>query len=238
MILAIDTNIEVHEQQTAEWIKYQIATERVDSVHEAIKRLFASDKYIFVAVNEDTAPQMWDMLSTLCDSTDLPVCVITNTYTGAKKAKALSMGARSYDPFNKYDKDNVLAALEILNEKRKPVKRVNKEPPVMISGDIVLSAKRRKVFINGVQIALSKKDFDILHYFMRNIDVALSYKQIYRKIWGQWYDASGHNLVWNHVHAVRSKIEAVVGKEEYIRTEKDYGYRFLPPSDTTPNNMI
>ena len=235
MILAVDANIQVHDQQTTEWEKYGISTKRVDTVHDAIVKLSAGEKYIFIAINEDTVSNMWDMLSILCDSTTIPVCIITSTYTGAKKAKALSLGARSYDPFNEYDKDNVLAALEIIKNHNKLPKRSGKGAPVLVSGDIILSPPRRKVFIKGAPVPLRKKEFDILYYFILNVDFALSYQQISRRIWGRAYEEVGHHTVWNHVYALRQKIEKALQSEEYIRTVIDYGYRFLPPSNSTPD---
>jgi len=55
-ILAVDTDLTVHEQQTEAWGKIGIGTLHVETMNEAISRLSRGETFLFVAINEDSIP--------------------------------------------------------------------------------------------------------------------------------------------------------------------------------------
>ena len=52
-------------------------------------------------------------------------------------------------------------------------------------GDYTISFSRRKVFYGDREISLTKKEFEILAYFMHNPNRVLTYDQIYERVWGK-----------------------------------------------------
>ena len=93
----------------------------------------------------------------------------------------------------------------------------------MISvGGIVLDKSARLVTIDGKNIDLSYKEFELLAYFMENQGIALSREKILNHVWN--YDYFGDaRTIDTHVKKLRSKLGA---KGEYIKTIWGMGYKF------------
>lgn len=229
-ILAVDPDVRIHKQQTAEWAKYGVGTRRAHTVHDAIVLLTGSESYLFIAINEDTMPDFVSRLPLMRDATDFPIFVFTSDYAIDKKLTAMSLGADVYDHFSYYAKDNVLSSLAILQAQRRWAQRPARKLPLIVCGDIILSPSRRKVLVRDTEVTLTTKEFDILRYFMANPDIVLTYRQIYRRIWGCGYDEEEHHLVWYHISLLRQSLEKALGENDYITTVRDIGYRFKAPS--------
>jgi DNA-binding response OmpR family regulator len=227
-ILTVDINVVVHEQQSAEWAKYGIYTLRVDSMHNAITLLIRNDEYLFIVINEDSIPDFMSQLRVMRDVTDIPIFVITSSYTIEKKIKAINYGADVYDPFNTYAKDNVLAALELLNAQNRWSKRKHKPMPVLAGGGIILSQSRRKVFIDSIEVPLTKKEFDILRYLMTNSGHVVTHIRLLQNVWGEEYSEADTEVLWRTMNRLRAKLAKSSSKFEYIKVERGVGYQFLP----------
>jgi DNA-binding response OmpR family regulator len=226
IILAIDKDLNVYEQQTAEWAKVGISIIRADTMHDAIIRLINGDEFLFVAINEDTIPDYTVQIPIMRDVTNLPIFVITNSYTNQKKINAISLGVDVYDLFNKLAKDNVLGALESLKLQNKWPKRTSTTLPLLVGGDVILSPSRQCVFVKGVEISLTKKEFNVLEYLMTNKNQYLTHTQILRKVWGYENEDASHDLIWNTIKRLRKKMKVSKGSLDYIESKREIGYRF------------
>ena len=90
------------------------------------------------------------------------------------------------------------------------------------AGGIVLDKTAHTVTIDGKEIELSFKEFELLNYFMENQSVALSREKILNNVWN--YDYFGDaRTIDTHVKKLRSKIG---DKGEYIKTIWGMGYKF------------
>ena len=90
------------------------------------------------------------------------------------------------------------------------------------AGGIVLDKTAHTVTIDGNEIELSFKEFELLTYFMENQSVALSREKILNNVWN--YDYFGDaRTIDTHVKKLRSKIG---DKGEYIKTIWGMGYKF------------
>lgn len=227
IILAVDKDITVHEQQTAEWSKFGIETLRVDTMHEAITKLAHGDEFLFVAINEDTIPDYTMQIPVMRDVTNIPIFVITSSYSNQKKTYAISLGVDVYDPFNDYAKDNVLGALELLRLQSKWSNRSSASLPLLVIGDILLSLSRQCVFVKDVEISLTKKEFDILEYLMINRGQFLTHAQILRKVWGDEYEDASHDIIWNSIKRLREKLNVSQDSIDYIESRREVGYRII-----------
>ncbi|MDR1912944.1 MAG: helix-turn-helix domain-containing protein [Clostridiales bacterium] len=61
--------------------------------------------------------------------------------------------------------------------------------------------------------------------------MALSYKKIYRRVWGDEYDEVSSNAIWDYILKLRKKIKEVAGDYEYIENVREVGYKFTAPHD-------
>lgn len=89
-------------------------------------------------------------------------------------------------------------------------------------GGIELNKAAHLVTVNGKEIELSFKEFELLTYFMENQGIALSREKILNHVWN--YDYFGDaRTIDTHVKKLRSKLG---DKGEYIKTIWGMGYKF------------
>jgi len=222
IILAVDNDITVHEKQTAEWAKHGIGTLRVGTMAEAINRAKKSEKFLFIAINEDSVPNFWETLRFLRYVTEIPIYIITSSYSVAKNTKALQMEADAYGSFAENTKGDILAGVTLLKQQNK--KRKTKPLTVLAGADIVLSTSCRTVIVNDVSVKLNRKEFDILKLLMTNIGRFVSPAKLLDKVWDK--ETADINALWQAIKRLRTKL-AEVSPNEYIESERDFGYKFL-----------
>jgi Response regulators consisting of a CheY-like receiver domain and a winged-helix DNA-binding domain len=89
-------------------------------------------------------------------------------------------------------------------------------------GGIILDKSAHQVKIDGEEIELSFKEFELLTYFVTNQGVALSREKILNNVWN--YDYFGDaRTIDTHVKKLRSKMGT---KGDYIKTIWGLGYKF------------
>jgi len=92
----------------------------------------------------------------------------------------------------------------------------------MSMGGIVLDKEAHSVTIDGKEIELSYKEFELLAYFMENKGIALSREKILNNVWN--YDYFGDaRTIDTHVKKLRSKMGE---KGDLIKTIWGMGYKF------------
>ena len=85
-----------------------------------------------------------------------------------------------------------------------------------------MDKEAHRVVIDGSEVELSFKEFELLSYFMENAGSALSRERILNSVWN--YDYFGDaRTIDTHVKKLRSKMGV---KGEYIRTIWGMGYKF------------
>ena len=95
---------------------------------------------------------------------------------------------------------------------------------IISAGGIELNKSAHQVKIDGKDIELSFKEFELLAYFMENQGIALSREKILNIVWN--YDYFGDaRTIDTHVKKLRSKLGE---KGELIKTIWGMGYKFEP----------
>lgn len=93
---------------------------------------------------------------------------------------------------------------------------------IISAGGIELNKSAHQVKIDGKDIELSFKEFELLAYFMENQGIALSREKILNNVWN--YDYFGDaRTIDTHVKKLRSKLG---DRGEYIKTIWGMGYKF------------
>ncbi len=82
----------------------------------------------------------------------------------------------------------------------------------------------RRVEVNGVEIALTPTEFDLLALLAKSPDRVFTREILMNKVWGYDYLGDGHTIDV-HMSALRKKIELEPG-QRYIKTVWRVGYRF------------
>ena len=100
--------------------------------------------------------------------------------------------------------------------------KLGKEAVISEAGGIVMDKTAHTVAIDGRNIELSVKEFELLDYFMNNQGIALTRERILDSVWS--YDYFGDaRTIDTHVKKLRSKMGA---KGDYIKTVWGVGYKF------------
>lgn len=108
-----------------------------------------------------------------------------------------------------------------------------KRQTTLAFGDsLVISPRFWQVFANGELLELTKKEFELLHFFARRPRQVFSREQLFDQIWDYNFELGGNDTVKVHVNTLRRKL-MVLGYNA-IENIRGVGYRFIPPSDSIP----
>jgi DNA-binding response OmpR family regulator len=136
------------------------------------------------------------------------------------KVNGLELGADDYltKPFH----------LPELNARLKAIYRRNvlDGDDTIVFNEIVVNTNSLEVRINNRLVELTKKEYDLLVYFLINKNRILTRQSLAEHLWGDYTDSlPNFDFVYQHVKNLRKKISALDGKD-YISTVYGIGYRF------------
>jgi two-component system response regulator RegX3 len=83
------------------------------------------------------------------------------------------------------------------------------------------------VTVNGTEISLALREFQLLELLLRNAGQVLTRAQLIDRIWGPQYVGDTKTLDV-HIARLRSKIEADPSEPHHLHTVRGVGYRFQP----------
>jgi DNA-binding response OmpR family regulator len=90
---------------------------------------------------------------------------------------------------------------------------------------IAIDINKRSVKVDGEQVDLTAREFDLLLFFARHPGRVFSRIQLLDKVWGYNHDGYEHT-VNSHINRLRSKIEKDPSEPEYVLTVWGVGYKF------------
>lgn len=143
------------------------------------------------------------------------IIMLTARDTVMDKVGGLDGGANDYmtKPF---EIEELLARIRV-HLKSTDVKLVNE---VVTFKSIEIHPNVREVYLNGKNIELTQKEYDLLYYFIDNKNQVLDREQIIEHVWG--YDYAGDtNIVDVYVRYIRKKLGT---PHDYIKSVRGIGY--------------
>jgi two-component system KDP operon response regulator KdpE len=163
------------------------------------------------------------------EHSDMGIIMLTVRKTEEEKIEALDAGADDYitKPFSMPE---LLARIRA-NLRRAPL--ATRQGSNLITFDQVqVDLDTHHVSIQGRDVRLTPKQFEVLNYLIANPNVSIPHAKILQAVWGPDY---GGEVEYLHVlvNQLRKRIEPDPSKPRYILTEPWLGYRFhLPPIKT------
>ncbi|MFO3713216.1 response regulator transcription factor [Oribacterium sp. P9] len=184
---------------------------------EAIDVFFA-DKEIALIILDVMMPKMdgWEVLKTVREHSKVPVIMLTARTEETDELKGFEYGADEYisKPFSP---KILVARVEAILRRS----GVNQNEVVRVGG-IEVDKSAHSVKIDGKEIELSFKEYELLLYFIENKGIALSREKILNNVWN--YDYFGDaRTIDTHVKKLRAKMGT---KGDYIKTVWGMGYKF------------
>ncbi len=97
-------------------------------------------------------------------------------------------------------------------------------PRTRVFGDLAIDVDGREVTVDGVPVALTRTEFDVLAALARDPGVVLTRAQLIGAVWGPSWIGDEH-LVDVHIGHLRRKLGDDAGRGRYVRTVRGVGYR-------------
>ena len=181
--------------------------------------IFYEEKDIALVILDVMMPRMdgWQTCREIRQSSQVPIIMLTARAEESDELQGFNLGVDEYisKPFSPkilvarveavLIRSNAIAAGETID-----------------AGGIVIDKAAHQVKIDGGEIDLSFKEFELLTYFVENQGIALSREKILNNVWN--YDYFGDaRTIDTHVKKLRSKLGE---KGNYIKTIWGMGYKF------------
>ena len=165
-----------------------------------------------------------EAMSQIRGFSNVPIILLTAKSEDADKVLGLNVGADDYitKPFS---------PLEVCARVKSQLRRylslgagATKASVVLTIGGLELDYAARTVTLDGENVSLTKKEFDILKRLMENPNRVFSPKEIYREVWHE--DPMGaDNTVAVHIRHLREKTEIDPADPRYIKVVFGQGYK-------------
>ena len=152
------------------------------------------------------------------DGLDIPVVILSSRTDEAGIVAALELGADDYvtKPFGM---NELVARIRVaLRHKFQQ----QGEKPVFQTGDLSVDLVKRIVKVEGKEVKLSPKEYDILRMLVQYAGKVLTHQFLMKQIWN---DSTDVQYLRVYVRQLRQKIEKTPDQPRYIITETGVGYR-------------
>ena len=164
-----------------------------------------------------------DVCKSIRAKSNVPIIMLTAKDAEVDKVVGLEVGADDYvtKPFS---------SPELIARIRAVLRRGSSEPRVVDEdviefGPIKLDVARHSVQVNGQEVTMPLKEFEVLEYLMENTGRVLTRGQLMDRIWGSNYVGDGKTLDV-HIKRIRSKIEQDPANPKLLHTVRGLGYKF------------
>ena len=182
--------------------------------------IFYKIKGIALVILDVMMPKMngWEVCQEIRQTSNVPIIMLTAKATESDELNGFGLGADEYisKPFSP---KILVARVEALLRR---ANKIGEAAAVREMGGIIMDKSAHSVMVDGKNIDLSVKEFELLAYFMENEGIALSRERILNSVWN--YDYFGDaRTIDTHVKKLRNKLGS---KGECIKTVWGMGYKF------------
>ena len=155
---------------------------------------------------------------------DVPIIMLTAKGDDMDKILGLEYGADDYitKPFNILE---VKARIKVILRRSSKQVSEKQQQRVITSAGLKIDCESRRVHIDGKEVNLTAKEFDLVELLITNPEKVYSREKLLNTVWG--YDYPGDvRTVDVHIRRLREKIERNPGDPKYIHTKWGVGYYF------------
>lgn len=160
-----------------------------------------------------------EIIDSLKKIKNVPVIVISALHDIDTKLDLFRLGADDYvtKPFHN---EELLARIQVHLKHHS----IFQEDVIQLD-DIELNSKNYNVVCNGMDLGLSKLEFEILKLLMENPNQVVTKSTIFDTVWNT-LDSADENTLNVHISKIRSKLKKAHPDKEYIQTVWSVGYKF------------
>jgi DNA-binding response OmpR family regulator len=152
-----------------------------------------------------------------------PVLMLTAKTEEADKVAGFAVGADDYltKPFSLRE---LAARVKAILRRMERIRASQSDGPIE-HGGLTIDPNRRRVVVDGAEVALTPLEFEILLALARDPGVVLGREQLMDRVWG-YRDYAGGRVVDSHVARIRRKLGEDGVEPRFIRTVHGVGYAF------------
>lgn len=173
----------------------------------------------------------WQVCEEIRNEQDVPIIMLTARGDEMDRLMGLTMGADDYltKPFS--PRELVLRAKAILRRQQRGQAEAANGAGAVTPAHIMkypgleVNVLHRSVRVNGKEIELTVKEFELLHLFAGHPEQVFSRNQLLSKVWDIDYYGDT-TTVTVHIRRLREKIEPNPSQPRYIKTVWGIGYKF------------
>ena len=166
----------------------------------------------------------FEVCQAIREFSNMPIVMLTAKGDDMDKILGLEYGADDYitKPFNILE---VKARIKAIMRRTAASEPKEENSKVIESGDLKLDCESRRLFVQGREINLTAKEFDLLELLVMNPNKVYSRENLLNLVWGYEYPGDVRT-VDVHVRRLREKIEPNPSEPKYIHTKWGVGYFF------------
>lgn len=157
-------------------------------------------------------------------SSTVPIIMLTAKDSEVDIVVGLELGADDYIT-KPYSSRELLARMRAVLRRAVPEGDDNEDERLLHGGRVVLDIDRHTVSVDGEEINMPLKEFELLEMLMRNSGRVLTRGQLIDRVWGSDYFGDTKTLDV-HIKRIRSRIEVTPSAPEMLITVRGLGYRF------------
>ncbi len=186
---------------------------------EALDKFLKNKEKYSLIILDVMMPKLdgWETLEAIREVSEIPIIMLTARGEESDEVKGFKAGANDYvqKPFSPRI---LIARINALLRR----KHTEKEKD-LVKGIIRVDEMAHQVFVDGKEVELSFKEFELLTYLMENDGIALTREKLLSGVWD--YDYFGDSrTIDTHIKKLRAKLGDTAG--EYIKTIWGMGYKF------------
>ena len=170
----------------------------------------------------------FDVARELRRDSRVPIIMLTARGEEADRVAGLELGADDYvvKPFSA--RELVARVRAVLRRAAEAGERRTEGP--LVVGQVRVDAERRTAALDGDELELSRKEFDLLRLLMENAGAVVTRERLIDEVWDtNWYGSTKTLDV--HVSALRRKLGDDSNDPRYIHTVRGVGFRFAGPDE-------
>jgi two-component system KDP operon response regulator KdpE len=171
-------------------------------------------------------PNGFAVLEAVRREAETPVLVVSGRKRESDVVEAFNRGADDYlsKPFGVPE---LLARVSALLRRTTPGGRVPRLRVYRHAG-LEVDFEARRARLNGMDVPLTKREFEVLAYLARNAGTIVLHRQLLQAVWGPEYGDES-DYVWTFIQRIRGKIETDRRRPRFLLTETGIGYRMPAP---------
>lgn len=219
-ILVIDPDIEVYKHIRNALENEIINVSHVHNTEEGLL-LMRLNNYSLIIMDVALSEQSGcEVLTVMRELQPMPILILSGSASTHDRVAALNYGADDFLA-KPYELEECLAKAQALLRRYTELNHIAERGYAVVSHNkLLLDIARRTVMVEGEEVELSKKEFDVLYYLLKHRNRVLTYEQIYEAVWKDVYMEDKSAIAFQ-IKQLRQKL----GDPEMIKTVYGVGFR-------------